>query len=105
MDVFKLVDEWFTNIRFKTPPVDEGVPTLVSEQAMKKDEKYIEIYNKKGNKFFGKGDDEQLKEWGNSEDEIRQIKINCVKSKLKLGEGEIETYKMMNELCGGKNNF
>jgi hypothetical protein len=72
---------------------------------MATDEQYIEIYNKKGSGFWGKGDDEQLKEWGNSEDEIRQMKIKCVKCKLKFGDSEIEIYKMMNELCGGKNIF
>ena len=72
---------------------------------MATDEQYIEVYNKKGSSYWGKGNDEQLKEWGNSDEEIRLLKIKCVKCKLKFGVDEIEIYKMMNELCDGKNNF
>lgn len=68
---------------------------------MATDEYYIEIYNKKGSSYWCKGNDEQLKEWGNSDEEIRLMKIDCVKCKLKFGADEIEIYKMMNELCGG----
>ena len=67
------------------------------------DEKYIEVYDKLGCKEFGKGDDQQLRDWGNSEDRIREIKIECVKSRLELYKTGIECYKFMNEICGGSN--
>jgi glycerol-3-phosphate cytidylyltransferase-like family protein len=67
------------------------------------DKKYIEIYNKLGCEEFGKGDDQQLKDWGNSEEDIRKMKIECVKTRLELYKTGIDCYKLMNELCGGSN--
>lgn len=63
----------------------------------------IRAYNKIGFKSFGHGNDEQLKEWGNSEDEIRQLKIDAIKERLQWYKEGIETYKILNELHGGKN--
>lgn len=68
------------------------------------DEHYIEVYDKIGHERFCKGSDEKLREWGNSEERIRQIKIDCVKHDLEWCKKGIDTYKMLNELCGGKNN-
>ena len=67
------------------------------------DEKYIEIYNKLGCKEFGHGNDQQLKDWGNSEEDIRKIKIDAVKDRLQWYKTGIDCYKLMNELCGGYN--
>lgn len=67
------------------------------------DEKYIEIYDKLGCEEFGKGDDQQLKEWGNSDDRIREIKTESVKGRLEWYKTGIECYKLLNELCGGSN--
>ena len=72
---------------------------------MEMDELYIKMYNLIGCKYFCKGDDEQLKRWGNSEQEIRKIKIDCITCHLQHYKDGIETYKVINELCGGKNNF
>jgi len=67
------------------------------------DEMLIKTYNKIGNKYFGKGDHAQLIEWGNSEEDIRQIKIKSVKCDIKFYQNGINTYKILNELNGGKN--
>jgi hypothetical protein len=67
------------------------------------DEIYIKIYEKYGCEFFCKGNDTQLKEWKNSDEEIRQVKINSVKSHLKFYKSGIDMYKLINEMCGGKN--
>ena len=67
------------------------------------EEKYIELYDKLGCEEFAKGSDEQLMEWGNSQERIREIKIECIKGRLKWHEKGIECYKFINELCGGKN--
>jgi hypothetical protein len=70
---------------------------------MATDEQLIEIYDQYGSSFFGKGDDKQLKGWGNSDQRIREIKIECVKSKLNWNKEGIEMYKLLNEKCGGEN--
>jgi hypothetical protein len=70
---------------------------------MATDEQLIEIYDHYGASFFGKGDDKQLKEWGNSDERIREIKIECVKFKLNWNKEGIDMYKLLNEKCGGKN--
>ena len=70
---------------------------------MATDEQLIEIYDHYGASFFGKGDDKQLKEWGNSEEKIREIKIECVNFKLNWNKEGVEMYKLLNEKCGGKN--
>lgn len=70
---------------------------------MATDEQLIEIYDHYGASFFGKGDDKQLKEWGNSDERIREIKIECVKFILNWNKKGIEMYKLLNEKCGGKN--
>lgn len=67
------------------------------------DKQYIEVYDKIGHKYFCKGSDNKLREWGNSEEKIRQIKINCVKHDLEWSKQGINTYKLLNELCGGNN--
>jgi hypothetical protein len=67
------------------------------------DEKYIEIYNKLGCEEFGKGNDQQLREWGNSEEDIIKMKIACVKGRLEWYKTGIHFYKLLNELCGGSN--
>lgn len=67
------------------------------------DELLIEIYDHYGSSFFCKGDDVQLKEWGNSDERIKEIKIECVKSRLNWDKEGIEMYKLMNEKYGGKN--
>ena len=67
------------------------------------DKKYIEIYNKTGNIYFGKGDDKQLKDWGNSEVHIEQMKIDCVKKWLNMNKSGIKLYKIANRLLGGTN--
>jgi len=64
---------------------------------------YIELYDKIGCKEFCIGNDEQLKEWGNSASRIKKIKINAIKEQLKWYETGIKLYKQLNELCGGKN--
>lgn len=73
------------------PPSDDAIA----------DEQYIEVYNKLGNKHYSKGSDQELKEWGNSDERIREIKIECVKSELKWHKKGIETYKLLN----GTNSF
>ena len=70
---------------------------------MNTDEQYIILYDKLGSKYFGKGDDEQLREWGNSEERIREIKIQSVECHLNFYNRGVEAYKLLNEICGGKN--
>lgn len=72
---------------------------------MATDEQYIEVYNKLGSSYFFKGSDEKLKEWGNSDEEIRKIKIDSVKFHLDWYKNGIKVYKMMNVLCGGINEL
>lgn len=72
---------------------------------MATDEQYIEMYNKLGSSYFCKGSDEKLKEWGNSDEEIRKIKIDSVKFHLDWYKNGIEVYKMMNVICGGINEL
>ena len=64
---------------------------------------FIEIYNKLGCEEFAKGNDQQLKDWGNSEEDIKKMKIACVKDRLEWYKKGIDCYKLINELCGGKN--
>ncbi len=70
---------------------------------MIKDSYYIKTYDKIGHQYFCKGSDQQLKEWGNSEKDIKEMKIFCVKNELKFYENNINVYKILNKLNGGKN--
>lgn len=67
------------------------------------EEKMIQVYDMIGCNSFGHGNDKQLTEWGNSEERIRQIKIEAVKSRLEWYKTGIEAYKLLNEICGGQN--
>jgi len=69
----------------------------------KVDEMLIEIYEHYGASFFFKADDQKLKEWGNSDEKIREIKIESVMNKLNSSKQGIEIYKRLNEKCGGVN--
>ncbi len=69
------------------------------------EEQYIEIYDKFGHKLFGHGSDQQLKEWGNTDEEIRQKKIGAVKGELDFHKTGIKIYKSLNEMCGGTNKI
>lgn len=62
------------------------------------EDKYIDVYNKRGSKHYGKGNDNQLRDWGNSEEQIRKIKIRSVKFELDWYKKGIETYKLLNSL-------
>lgn len=67
------------------------------------DENLIEIYNHFGAKHFGKYDDSKLKELNMSNEEIKKMKVECVKFKLTFYNEGIEIYKLLNEKLGGKN--
>jgi len=69
------------------------------------DDQFITIYDKIGHRYFNHGDDEQLKQWGNSPTAIRKIKVDAVKSDLYWHRKGIETYKLLNELMGGINEI
>lgn len=65
--------------------------------------KYIQVFDMIGHDSFLTGSDDQLKEWGNSEEKIRVIKVNSVKGILNFHEEGIECYKELNKLLGGVN--
>ena len=67
------------------------------------DNEYIEIYNKAGNTYFGKGSDTKLKEWGHTVAQIEQMKIDCVKQWLNMNKQGIKLYKIANKILGGSN--
>ena len=72
---------------------------------MSEDEKYIQTYDKIGHKHFGKGSDKQLREWGNSEERIREIKIQCVKDHLKFYKRGIDLYKTLCDIENKENEM
>jgi hypothetical protein len=69
------------------------------------DNDYIKVYDKLGHKYFNKGSDKQLIDWGNSIDDIKKIKINSVKCELEWYSRGIKTYKLLNSLQGGVNKI
>lgn len=60
-----------------------------------KDEHYIKVYDELGSSHFCKGSDEQLREWGHSEESIRDIKISCVKGEIDWYKTGVKTYNML----------
>jgi hypothetical protein len=58
---------------------------------------YIRVYDEMGHQYWGKGSDEQLKKWGNSEERIREIKIQSVRCHLDFHRRGIEVYKELNQ--------
>lgn len=67
------------------------------------EEQYIQTYDKIGHAYFCKGSDESLRNWGHTEEGIKQIKIKAVKNFLEINENGVRLYKVLNEVCGGKN--
>lgn len=66
-----------------------------------KDQAYIDAYDKIGHKYFCRGSDQDLKEWGQTHLSIRSIKIETIKTALKYSD--LKVYKVINEILGGKN--
>jgi len=95
--------DYDNDVKFFSDEIKRNYCRYKTFLVMSTDEKLIEIYDHYGASFFGKGDDKQLKEWGNSDERIREIKIKCVKCKLNWNKEGIEVYKLLNEKCGGKN--
>lgn len=58
-------------------------------------DKYVQVYDKIGHESFAHGDDKHLRLWGNSEERIRQIKIEAVKCRLERHKEGIECYKIL----------
>ncbi len=71
---------------------------------MIKDQQYIEVYDILGNERFCIGSDQQLRDWGNTEEEIQQIKIKNIKGALHFYEPGIEIYKILTSLCLAKDD-
>jgi hypothetical protein len=69
---------------------------------MIKDKDYIETYDRMGHKFFSKGSDEQLREWGHSEKSIIDIKIRSVRSTFEVYARGIELYKTLLQVAEKK---
>jgi hypothetical protein len=70
--------------------VDESI-----EADYNKEELYIKVYDKMGSKYWGKGDDDTLREWGNTEEDIRNIKVRSVECHLDFYQRGIEVYKLL----------
>lgn len=68
-------------------------------------EKLIQTYDILGAEYFGKASDGQLKLWGHTQEQIDKIKIESVERHLEFSKRAIKTYKIINELCGGKNEY
>ena len=68
-----------------------------------KDQAYIDTYNKIGHKYFGRGSDEDLENWGHTPKSIRNIKIQTIKFALEYKD--LKVYKAINELLGGVNKL
>ena len=61
------------------------------------EDKYISVYEKLGAAHFVKSEDRKLKKWGKTDEDIRKMKIECVKYHLRYYIRGIETYKALNE--------
>ena len=68
-------------------------------------EKFIQVYDKIGHKSFHKGSDEKLREWGNSEEKIKEIKVSSVVGVLLWYDEGVKLYKEVNEALGGSNVY
>lgn len=86
-----------------TCDVEESSDIDIKEFNNITDEQYIQVYEKLGSDYYGKGTDDDLRRWGNSDERINRIKAYCVKSELDFHEKGINTYKLLNELAGGVN--
>ena len=70
---------------------------------MATDEQLIEVFEIFGSSYFSLGSDSQLKHWGHSDDDIKQIKKTRVLNMLEICDNQIRLYKTLNKICGGVN--
>lgn len=69
------------------------------------DEILIKVYDEFGHKYFAKGSDEELKEWGNSDEKIREIKVHSVRCLLDFNKDGIKAYELINRFKGGEESM
>jgi len=67
------------------------------------DEIYIDFFNQFREKATCVANDDKLKAWGNSEESIRELKINHAKRIIGARVSELDMFRFLNQKLGGTN--